>query len=573
MLIQTFIGNQGRELCIVYHWICPNAPAVIICPGIANSMSDPRYLLSILARKLASLGLNVFQFDYFGSGDSVGDFIGITQESLIESAKQIIEFAESLGVAEFGLIGYGIGNAIIGSFIEHPKVKTAALLSPHFHIYSPEGQEIWKSFAQNLSFDMTEPVFSRRQHASAPIGDLWRAVVGETTEGSNACGPLNPFFLQGVTDMRPQEKFLISDKPLLIISEQKDDALFRSGLPVEYAPIESNINPGRISWHWCIQCREIIVVRLSDWFQSHLITNHNLQRQSSLNAPGIAGVDQPGEKKQLYSLTIDVEGQSVLGILHVPSLTSKPKPVCVIYEPGLTCNRVDIHRVGPRLAAALTKRGFYMCQYDARGTGVSAGEFHEFTWSRKMQDILRIMQYIEDKTAVKHFVILSASAGAKIACLAANRDPRVCGMILWGPIIEEYDPEELFPEYNEKNKWIMACGHAIKSGFVRHPSGTLVFESSGLWLGVNYHIDEHKYKFFEEFESCRKPGLIVLPSSDKAVVNSVLQIILKHDEKHLHEIPGIHGFEPEVVEDVVNYSAEWLEKFIASSSLEPYPGG
>lgn len=414
MLRQTFIGNQGSELCVVYHWNCPNAPAVIICPGIANSMSEPRYLLSILARKLASLGLNVFQFDYFGSGDSAGDFIEITQESLIESTKQIIELAESFGITEFGLIGYGIGNAIISFFIAHPKVKTAALLSPHFHIYSPKGQEIWKSFAQDLSLDMTEPVFSQRQHAAAPIGELWRAVVGETTEGSNACGPLNPSFLQKVTDMRPQEKFLISDKPLLIISEQKDDALSRPGSLFKFEPIEANINPGKISWHWCIQCRERIVARLSDWFQSQLITNYERPKPAFFAEPEMPVVDQPGEKKRQYSFTIDVEGQSVLGILHVPSIKSRPKPVCVIYEPGLTCNRVDIHRVGPRLASAFTKRGFYMCQYDTRGTGVSEGEFYEFTWSRKMQDIQRVMQYIEDKTGIKRFVVLSASAGAKL---------------------------------------------------------------------------------------------------------------------------------------------------------------
>lgn len=138
-------------------------------------------------------------------------------------------------------------------------------------------------------------------------------------------------------------------------------------------------------------------------------------------------------------------------------------------------------------------------------------------------------------------------------------------MILWGPILEKNEPEELFTEYNENNKWTLACGHLIDLRHLRHPSGALVFDLNGVWLGLNYNVDERQYNFMEEFKSCRKPALIILSSSDKAINNSVLQIVLKYEEKQVYEIPGIHGFEPELVEQVINYSADWLESFVPLS--------
>lgn len=549
MLIQQLLGTPGQELCAVYHWRGPHAPAIVICSGIASSMSEPRYLLSILARQCHELGLNVFQYDYLGDGDSAGDYTDISVSSLLESAQRVIAFVESLGCSQLGLVGYGIGNIVASFLVQHPTVDAIALLSPQFSIFSGQGEEVWNELAQCSPPGLLEPAYSRAWHASTPLDSLWRATVGETPADLLQFGRLNAPFLWQLRTLRPQAAFLRSDKPLLVISERDDDALHRAGPPVVFEPIRHSPTPGRPFWHWCVECREHILARLTDWFRVQFPpADQDLSPPGHLAVPAHLRDCRPKDIPRRYSLTIEVEGQSVLGILHVPPATANPKRICVIYEPGLPGNRVDVHCNGPRLAQALMPHGLYLFRYDSRGTGVSAGEFHEFTWTSKRKDLKCVMDHLVATADIEHFVILSNSAGGKIACWAANRDQRVCGSVLWGPILVE-EPD------------------ALDVGVVRrHSSGSLVTDFCCLWLGVKYNVDERRYDFLGEFETCRKPCLIMFASDEPHVTNreTILPIASEHPEKSVREISGKHGFEPETIMDAINSSVDWLVALAAS---------
>lgn len=553
MLIQRLVGEPGREICIVYHWLGSHAPAIIICPGVAVSMSEPRYLLSILARRCRDLGFNVLQFDYVGNGDSAGRYVDVSLSSLLGSVDQVLAFVESLGCSRVGIVGYGIGNIVASLVVQRPSIAAVALLSPQLLVFSDQCPEVWDELAEISPRGQGGPVYPQVWHAATALGMLWRATVGENVVPAQPCGPLDASLLWQLRALYPQACFLQHDKPLLIISEREDDAINRSGSPIGFELLQHCSTRYKPTWHWCAECREHALACLTSWLRVQLgppCLEPPVAEDLGLELAASSIDSHFAETARQYPLTVEIEGQSVLGILHTPSASAPKRQMCVIYEPGIPGQRVDIHCCGPRLAQALVQKGFSVFRYDGRDMGVSAGEFHEFTWSRKAKDLTCVMDYLAslDGEHMRQFVILGNSAGARTACLVANRSERVCACVFWGPILVE--PDERVGE------------RVIK----RHSSGALVTEYCGLWLGIKYNLDERRYNFVEEFEDCRKPSLILFANDEENVVNkeTVLEIAGKHPEHCVREIPGTHGFSPETIGDAIDASVSWLEALSVS---------
>lgn len=548
MLAQRLIGNLGKEICIVYHWHRPQAPAVVICPGIANSMSEPRYLLSILARCCYDRGLNVFQFDYLGDGDSSGDYRDVTTDSLLKSANRVMEFAQSLGCEQFGVVGYGVGNIVVSLLGQRPDVHAMILIAPHLLVFSEKEHAIREQLAQ---LDHAETIYPRVEDNSIPLGMLWKATVGEAIVPAQPCGPISVLFLRELLKLRPQRILSQLDKPVLIISDQDERASVESSPFLTYERIEHNPAPYKPTWHWCVECRQELLDRILHWLAtrfSRVDSTFSISVHPS-NTSSIVQEDyQPKKLARQCALSFESHGKSLLGILHIPPSSAPLKKMCVIYEPGIPGQRVDIHRCGPRLAEHLAQHGFYVFRYDGRGMGVSEGEFHEFTWTRKLEDTMEIITRLSSlvPTHFRRFIILGNSAGARVACMAANRSSDILATVLWGPIIVE-------PE-------VRVGGGSIK----RHSSGRLVTEYCGLWLGVNYNIDERKYDFLKELETYRKPSLIIFAEKEENTRNKLMiqSLVSRQPEKDIREMPGTHGFSSECIADVIDMTAKWLSDLV-----------
>lgn len=552
MLVQQLVRHADQDLCIVSNWDGPQSAAVIICPGLATTMSEPRYFLSILARRCHELGLNAFQFDYAGDGDSTGDFADVTLRSILSSAEQVGEFVESLGCSRIGLIGYGIGNLVAASLLQRSTVKTAILISPHSSVFTAQGRAIWEELGQLCQPGQADPVYPQVEHQFTSLGTLWRAIVGEAVVPAQPCGPLSADFLWELGALSIEQAFPYSDKPILVVSDEEEDAFLSRHGSSRFKLIQHESTQHKPSWHWCVDCRESILTHITDWFQdripvSGLGTNPDRDCRRILHEECDQHY-QPGKIAQMHPVTISVADGSMLGILHVPAYTSNLKKACVIYEPGVPGQRVDIHRCGPRLANALVAKGFYVFRYDSRGTGVSSGEFHDFTWSRKLEDAMHVLEQLMvwNSSHIDRFVILGNSSGARTACLVANRNAKVCAAVLWGPIMVE--PSE-----------------RVGEGIVkRHSTGDLVTEYCGLWLGIRYNLDERRYDFLHELERCRKPLLIIFGTDEENQSNQdrVQEIALSHPEKDLLKIQGEHGFAPESMTDVISSTVDWLMKLV-----------
>jgi len=553
MLQQLFVGAPGREISVVYRYHGPTAPAVVICPGLGNSMSEPRYLFSILARQAYDAGFSTFQFDYVGDGDSSGDCRATSWCGILESGEQVIGLARKLGAPAIHLVGYGMGNLVAGMLESHSAVHSLALINPRFAIFSKAAQQDWKDLRR--SCNSNGEIYPAQAPDGSFANSLWEAIVGEPFVPTQPCGPLSVALIDELLEMKSPSTLYRSGKPIFIVSERQEDRLACGGgdPPQYFQLVQHTASRYKPTWHWCADCRALILSSTTDFLLAQMTKGDSEGCDWRTPPPDAAVSDgrslsSVAVNSHLRSLVAEVAGEQVLAVVHLPK-AAIARDLCVIYEAGMPGQRVDIHRCGPRLATLLVNQGFFVCRYDPRGMGVSAGEFHRTTWTSRLADCLTMIELLSQEFAERQlrFAIVGHSAGARVACLAANREERMLACITWGPVMIE--PSERIGE------------HQIR----RHPSGSLVTEYCGLWMGINYNLDERRYDFLKEFRCCRKPGLVAFADGDREhnPENEKLltAIVAEQPEKELIRFAGPHGFSPEAFTVLLTQTTEWLVRF------------
>lgn len=72
MEIPVVFGKEGHRLVGILHSVDDGErkPGVVLFHGFTGNKIEPHRLFVKIARKLASIGINVLRFDFYGSGDS-----------------------------------------------------------------------------------------------------------------------------------------------------------------------------------------------------------------------------------------------------------------------------------------------------------------------------------------------------------------------------------------------------------------------------------------------------------------------------------------------------------------------
>lgn len=551
MIIQKFLKSSKGDIFVVYHWHSSKASSIIISPGLSNSLAEPRYLFPIIARRLYSLGFNVFLFDYLGDGDSTGDFVSIDLNDIIKTLEQVMNFVLSLGVSQIGLIGYGVGNIIQSSFLHIPEVKTAIFISPHLFFFLDS-----KKYLNNIFLKKGEILYPKIQSSNNAIEILLESVIGEKVVDGQFPGPISTTILLDLKNTKFYKQILQTPKSMFILSEDKKDIENIKNSTIVTEIIKHTPSEYKASWHWCVTCREQLINQISSWLDIQLTNKVHDIDMSELKSTILYTKNNfhdedytPKNSVRTLPITIDIKGEgSILGILHVPNKRNYKYPVCIVYEVGNPGQRVDIHRSGPRVANFLAKNGFYVFRYDNRCMGVSSGDFHDFTLSNKINDTKYLLQnLLLIKPYIKKFIFVSNSAGAKSVVIETNHNSNVIGSVLWGPILLDSN---------------LSGGN---SKIKRHKqTGQLITEYCGLNLGIKYNIDEKNYDFLTTLKNCNKPFLVLFAHNESNVLNrkEIENIIGKQPEKEIVVFPGSHGFASESIDNVITKTHVWIKNLI-----------
>jgi len=135
MEIPVVFGREGHRLIGILHTgnCKEKGPGVVLFHGFTGNKIEPHRLFVKIGRKLASNGINVFRFDFYGSGDSEGEFIEMTFSGEVEDALTAVDFMRGqayIDPSRVGILGLSMGGAI-ASYVAGIRndIKSVVLLS------------------------------------------------------------------------------------------------------------------------------------------------------------------------------------------------------------------------------------------------------------------------------------------------------------------------------------------------------------------------------------------------------------------------------------------------------------
>lgn len=177
--------------------------------GFQGTKSAPHRLFTKMARKLANHGIAACRFDYYGSGDSEGEFSESTISSQIEDVVDVFSYVsnmENYEVTKIGLIGYSLGGCIAS--IAQSKLSTN--LST-IVLWAPISNPYW-NFVHLLGMDR-----------------VINGLKGEPVEFEGE--QIGRAFFEELLEFDPLDCINQYENPVLIIhGEQDQDVLFANAV-------------------------------------------------------------------------------------------------------------------------------------------------------------------------------------------------------------------------------------------------------------------------------------------------------------------------------------------------------
>jgi uncharacterized protein len=255
MEIQIEFGNRpGKRLRGVIHQpgraAGRRAPGVVFFHGFTGDRMESHWMFVKCARALAQAGVAAMRFDFYGSGESDGEFREATLQSEIADAKTAVEFfRKQKGIDSkcLGLCGLSLGGAVAAT-VAKPSGARALVL--------------WSALAH--------PKELRR------LAELNTRPLPKGGREYNA-HEVSARFLQNVEKVRPLEAIHRFTAPTLIIHPERDghlplhhpqDFFLASGAKVK----EKIIIPGADHTFTSVAWESEVIAQTVDWFCRHLET-------------------------------------------------------------------------------------------------------------------------------------------------------------------------------------------------------------------------------------------------------------------------------------------------------------
>lgn len=105
---------------------------IVLCHGITVDKEEKGGIFTNLAKKLASVGLAVFRFDFRGHGESEGESTEMTVNGEKRDLESAVKFLLNLGYKKFGILGASFAGGAVSLFIARHQdiVKALVLWNP-----------------------------------------------------------------------------------------------------------------------------------------------------------------------------------------------------------------------------------------------------------------------------------------------------------------------------------------------------------------------------------------------------------------------------------------------------------
>ena len=276
----------------------------------------------------------------------------------------------------------------------------------------------------------------------------------------------------------------------------------------------------------------------------------NLDKSKNREAAGsipARSIKQMPTKYVSFQNKVDHE---LIGVLRYPDMVELKKLPAVLVLHGFNEN-MDREWI-VNIANFLSPYGFVTLRFDFHGHGESEGDFSEHTITQQIDDVKCAIDFLETvpQVDVSNIIVIGHDIGGDIAVLAAEKDARIKGLIMWGArgnldrhVESKFAPYEL---KEMKTKGMYSHAHFdIKRSFLE---------------SVKHHSVE------EALHNIYIPLLIVHGHDDLQVrVHEAKQLFLDANEPKQLEIidDADHWFrQPEAREQLFGLMIYWLNRWM-----------
>ncbi len=240
------IRSNGAQLVGVVHGPTKgNGTAVILCHGFTGNKMENKRLFVETARALAGAGFWAARFDFFGSGDSAGEFHETRVSINIQNLRDLLAWVRSLNFENVVVLGISMGAA------------TAILTLPGEPV---DGLVLWSTvpdFRRLFEFKLGRPL------ESVPPIDQYE-YDGWLID--------RDFYLEAIGyDIESSFKKL--DMPRLIVQGSEDDRVFVEGFrqfqTIARPPAEFKLIEGAGHTYQTVKHRKQVIEITLNWLKNN----------------------------------------------------------------------------------------------------------------------------------------------------------------------------------------------------------------------------------------------------------------------------------------------------------------
>jgi exosortase A-associated hydrolase 2 len=150
-----FFASENRQLCGVLHTpeMNPKDIGIVFCAPFGEEKQESHRVMVNFARLLTTNGIHVLRFDYYGTGDSQGDWGASTWESHLSDISAGIGLLQSKGCKQIGLFGLRLGGTLARVLAgRNPLISFIILWEPVIDV----GEYLLECLRANLTTQMMQ---------------------------------------------------------------------------------------------------------------------------------------------------------------------------------------------------------------------------------------------------------------------------------------------------------------------------------------------------------------------------------------------------------------------------------